>query len=171
MSRNDVAARRARAIALIAAGEIHSQSDLVKGLKRSGFIVTQATASRDLEEVGAVRVRNSDGELVYAMPSQESEALARSMPIPADLIVSVAPSANLAVIKTPPGGAQLLASSIDHIGLTHVIGTIAGDDTVLVISKKSNGGAELAKELLSYKKSAGAHSGKVHRKQTKRGRK
>lgn len=170
MSRNDVTARRAKAIALISTGAIHSQSDLVKGLKKAGFDVTQATASRDLEEVGAVRVRNSSGELVYAMPSQESEALARSMPVPAELILSVEPSANLAVIKTPPGGAQLLASSIDHIGLSHVIGTIAGDDTVLVISKKGNGGGELAKELLSYKKSVGRQSGKAQRKHAKRGR-
>ena len=152
MARNEVAARRARAIALIASGTIHSQDDLVSGLKRSGYVVTQATASRDLEEVGAVRVRNSQGDLVYAMPSDHDEALARSLPVPADLIISVESSGNLAVIKTPPGGAQLLASSIDHIGLSGVIGTIAGDDTVLVVSKKASGGAQLAKELLSYQR-------------------
>ena len=152
MARNDVAARRARAIVLIASGRIHSQDDLVAGLKKSGFAVTQATASRDLEEVGAVRVRNSQGDLVYTMPSDHDEALARSLPVPADLIISVESSGNLAVIKTPPGGAQLLASSIDHIGLSEVIGTIAGDDTVLVVSRKATGGAQLAKELRSYRK-------------------
>lgn len=152
MARNEVAARRARAIALIASGTIHSQEDLVAGLKKSGFSVTQATASRDLEDVGAIRVRNAQGDLVYAMPSDQDEALARSLPVPAELIISVESSANLAVVKTPPGGAQLLASSIDHIGLSAVIGTIAGDDTVLVVSKKASGGAQLAKELLSYRK-------------------
>ena len=87
------------------------------------------------------------------MPTTADEGLAKSMPVPADLILSVESSANLAVVKTPPGGAQLLASSIDHIGLSHVIGTIAGDDTVLVVSKKATGGAQLAKELSAYKKS------------------
>ena len=152
MARNEVAARRARVIALIASGTIHSQEDLVAGLKKSGFSVTQATASRDLDDVGAIRVRNAQGDLVYAMPSDQDEALARSLPVPAELIISVESSANLAVVKTPPGGAQLLASSIDHIGLSAVIGTIAGDDTVLVVSKKASGGAQLAKELLSYRK-------------------
>ena len=164
MARNEVAARRARAIALIASGTIHSQDDLVSGLKRSGYVVTQATASRDLEEVGAVRVRNSQGDLVYAMPSDHDEALARSLPVPADLIISVESSGNLAVIKTPPGGAQLLASSIDHIGLSGVIGTIAGDDTVLVVSKKASGGTQLAKELLSYqRKHLSTRTGAVRR--------
>ena len=163
MAKNDVAARRSKAIALIGSGVIHSQTDLVKGLKKSGFDVTQATASRDLEEVGAIRVRNSEGELVYSMPRDGAQALAQSMPVPADLILSVEGSANLAVVKTPPGGAQLLASSIDHIGLTHVIGTIAGDDTVLVVSKKASGGAQLAKELLSYKKSQALLAKKARR--------
>jgi transcriptional regulator of arginine metabolism len=77
--------------------------------------------------------------------------MARSMPLPGDLILSVESSANLAVVRTPPGGAQFLASSLDHSGLKSIIGTIAGDDTVLVVSRKAAGGAELAKELLSYR--------------------
>ena len=64
--------------------------------------------------------------------------------------VSVEASGNLAVVRTPPGGAQLLASSLDHAGIKEIIGTIAGDDTVLVVSRKASGGAELAKELLAY---------------------
>jgi arginine repressor len=66
------------------------------------------------------------------------------------LILSVDHSANLAVIHTPPGAAQFLASSLDHAGLTGVIGTIAGDDTIILVSKKATGGAHLAKELLAY---------------------
>jgi transcriptional regulator of arginine metabolism len=129
---------------------VHSQSDLVKLLKKAGFAVTQATASRDLEEVGAVRARNSFGELVYQIGASSDGAIAKSMPLPADLILSVEPSGNLAVVRTPPGGAQFLASSLDNSGMESIIGTIAGDDTVLVISRKSNGGADLAKELLSF---------------------
>jgi len=147
-----VSARRAKAISLIKAGVVHSQSDLVKLLKKAGFVVTQATASRDLEEVGAVRSRNASGELIYQLDSSSDDAIAKSMPLPSDLILSVEPSGNLAVVRTPPGGAQFLASALDNSGIKTIIGTIAGDDTVLVISKKSNGGADLAKELLSFGK-------------------
>lgn len=161
LNSNSVSARRAKAIALIKAGVIHSQSDLVKLLKKAGFEVTQATASRDLEELGAVRSRSESGELVYQLGTTVDGSIARSMPLPSDLILSVESSGNLAVVRTPPGGAQFLASSLDNSGLGNIIGTIAGDDTVLVVSKKSNGGAELAKELLTFggsKKSSGKKS-------------
>ena len=143
---SSVVARRAQAIALIKAGKISSQGDLVKELKKSGFVVTQATASRDLEEIGAVRGRNG-----YTIAESDNDSMARSMPLPGDLILSVESSGNLAVVRTPPGGAQFLASSLDHSGLKSIIGTIAGDDTVLVVSRKASGGGELAKELLSYR--------------------
>lgn len=145
-----VSARRAKAIALIQAGKVHSQSDLVTQLKNSGYTVTQATASRDLEEIGAVRARNKDGETTYQIRESSEDAIVRSTPLPAKLILSVDHSANLAVIHTPPGAAQFLASSLDHAGLTGVIGTIAGDDTIILVSKKATGGALLAKELLAY---------------------
>lgn len=155
---SSVTARRAKAISLIKAGLIHSQSDLVKHLKKAGFPVTQATASRDLEEIGAVRGRNSAGDSVYRISDTDDESISRTLPVPSDLIISVESSGNLAVVRTPPGGAQLLASSLDHSGISEIIGTIAGDDTVLVVSRKATGGAQLARELLAYgqnKKSRG----------------
>jgi len=147
---SSVTARRAKAIALIKAGLIHSQSDLVKQLKKAGFPVTQATASRDLEEIGAVRGRSNSGESVYQISDSDDESISRTMPVPSDLIISVEASGNLAVVRTPPGGAQLLASSLDHSGITEIIGTIAGDDTVLVVSRKASGGAQLARELRAF---------------------
>jgi transcriptional regulator of arginine metabolism len=151
-----VVARRSKAIALVKSGRIASQSDLVKELKKAGFPVTQATASRDLEEIGAVRGRGG-----YTIADSDDGSMARSMPLPGDLILSVESSGNLAVVRTPPGGAQFLASSLDHSGLKSIIGTIAGDDTVLVVSRKASGGAELAKELLSYRgKSYSSKKGK-----------
>lgn len=160
LNSTSVSARRAKAISLIKAGVVHSQSDLVKLLKKAGFAVTQATASRDLEEVGAVRSRNSAGELIYQIGTTSDGAISKSMPLPSDLILSVEPSGNLAVVRTPPGGAQFLASALDNSGIKSIIGTIAGDDTVLVISKKSNGGADLAKELLSFSKIANKSASK-----------
>ena len=153
MSTKSVSARRAKAISLIESGAVHSQSDLVVLLKKSGYQVTQATASRDLEEIGAVRARTKSGESVYQIPGGTDEALARVSPMPSKLILSVDYSANLAVIHTPPGAAQFVASSLDHADLTGVIGTIAGDDTIILVSKKATGGAQLAKELLAYSKS------------------
>jgi transcriptional regulator of arginine metabolism len=147
---NSVSARRLAAISAIGTGRIHSQEDLVQALKKAGYPVTQATASRDIEEIGAVRIRNQKGEMVYSIAEDSDSSLARSMPIPQELILSVDASGNLAVVRTPPGGAQLLASSLDHSGIKEIIGTIAGDDTVLVVSKSATGGSALARELLAF---------------------
>ncbi len=143
---NSVAARRAKVVSLIESGLIFSQSDLVKELKKAGYRVTQATASRDLEEIGAVR--GSEG---YRLASSSDDSLSRVL-TNEKLILSVESSGNLAVVRTPPGGAQLLASNLDHSGIKSIIGTIAGDDTVLVVSRKANGGADLAKELSGMSK-------------------
>lgn len=143
---NSVAARRAKVVSLIESGVILSQSDLVKELKKAGYRVTQATASRDLEEIGAVR--GSEG---YRLASSSDDSLSRVL-TNEKLILSVESSGNLAVVRTPPGGAQLLASNLDHSGIKSIIGTIAGDDTVLVVSRKANGGADLAKELSGMSK-------------------
>lgn len=150
--RTSASARRAKVISLVQSGLVHSQSDLVTLLEKAGYEVTQATASRDLEEIGALRGRDREGMAVYQMPTNESQSLSRVISLPSELILSIESSGNLAVIRTPPGGAQLLASALDgahaHGDLDSVIGTIAGDDTVLLISKKVAGGAALAKQLL-----------------------
>jgi transcriptional regulator of arginine metabolism len=156
----NVSARRARAISLIQSGIIHSQTDLVDQLKKSGFRVTQTTASRDLEEIGAVRGRNSHGDSVYQIRESSDDALTRINPVPSKLILSVDHSANLAVVHTPPGAAQFVASSLDHANLTGVSGTLAGDDTIILVSKKATGGAQLAKELLAF---ANAKNSRIHK--------
>jgi transcriptional regulator of arginine metabolism len=79
---NTVSARRSAAIAAISSGKIHSQDDLVQALKKAGYPVTQATASRDIEEIGAVRIRNQKGETVYSISEDSDSSLARSMPLP-----------------------------------------------------------------------------------------
>jgi transcriptional regulator of arginine metabolism len=151
ISSRSASSRRAKVVSLVAAGLVHSQSDLVELLVKNGFVVTQATASRDLEEIGAMRGRGKNGNTVYQLPSQSGDPLSGVISLPAELILSVESSGNLAVVNTPPGGAQLLASALDRASrngdLASVIGTIAGDDTVLLISRKSNGGAGLARQL------------------------
>jgi transcriptional regulator of arginine metabolism len=160
----NVSARRAKAISLIQAGLIHSQTDLVIQLKKSGFRVTQTTASRDLEEIGAIRGRDVNGESIYQIRGTSDDALSRVNPVPSKLILSVDHSANLVVVHTPPGAAQFVASSLDHANLTGVIGTLAGDDTIILVSKKATGGAQLAKELLVFANAKNSRSQKSGRK-------
>ena len=130
---------------LIRAGKIHSQADVVKELSSVGFDVTQATASRDLQELGAMRAKGANGQMQYVLGSS-GEDISR-----ANLILSIASSGNTVVIRTPPATAQFLASTLDAaiVGdeLPSAIGTIAGDDTVLVISARADGGDDLADEL------------------------
>lgn len=141
-------ARQQRIADLVRTTPIRSQTELARLLADQGLVVTQATLSRDLEELGATKVRRPDG-LVYAVDpdgaAMDPDRVARVL---ADLLVSAEPSANLVVLRTPPGGAHLLASAVDRAGMPDVIGTVAGDDTVLVISRRANGGAALARQLV-----------------------
>ena len=131
--------------ALIRSGKIHSQADLVRELKSRGLEVTQATASRDLQELGAMRSKSSDGEMRYILDG------GLTAPANGTLVLSLASSANTVVLRTPPAAAQFVASTLDALiaaqELPQAIGTIAGDDTVLVIAATATGGAPLAKRL------------------------
>lgn len=145
------AGRQARIVALLSATAVHSQSELAALLADEGIEVTQATLSRDLEELGAVKLRGADGGVgSYVVPEDGSpvrgvaggtDRLARLL---SDLLVSTDSSANLAVLRTPPGAAHYLASAIDRASLTEVVGTIAGDDTIFVIAREPMTGAQLA---------------------------
>jgi transcriptional regulator of arginine metabolism len=148
-------ARQARIAELITAGPVTSQTQLAALLAESGIEVTQATLSRDLEELGAVKLRGSDGAPAsYVLPPEnaplrpaQSPAPARLTRLLAELLTGADGSANLAVLRTPPGAAQFLASALDKVALPDVLGTIAGDDTVLVISRDPDGGPALAARL------------------------
>ncbi|MEP6761681.1 MAG: arginine repressor [Sporichthyaceae bacterium] len=152
-------ARHRRIVELLETRRVHSQGELARLLADDGVAVTQTTLSRDLDELGAVKIRDSDGDLVYAVPAEGGDTTPRLAPVTgengarlgrlaAELLVSADSSANLAVLRTPPGAAQFLASAIDRSGSTDVLGTIAGDDTVLLISRDPAGGAALAARLL-----------------------
>ena len=144
-------ARRSLVIRLVDDALIHSQSDLVRELGKLGYVVTQATASRDLEELGAVRGKDNSGVFRYQFVSAPQSSKSRGV---SELIASVESSGNLAVVKTPPGAAQLLAGNLDRAmksgKLNSAIGTIAGDDTVLIVAKSASGGSSLAKEINKY---------------------
>jgi transcriptional regulator of arginine metabolism len=152
------AARHQRIVELLARHPVRSQPELARLLSDDGLVVTQATLSRDLDDLGAVKVRDGEGALVYAVPGEGgdrtprppagSAADARLARLCEELLVSAEPSANLVVARTPPGAAQFLASAIDHAELPALLGTIAGDDTVLLICRDPEGGAAVARSLL-----------------------
>ena len=174
------AARHAQIAAILTRGDppVRSQEELAERLAQRGIRVTQTTLSRDLEEIGAVRLRGAGGALIYALPGEaggpgslpgglgdagaqaaEPAALPEAGPglpdpsgrlarVAGELLVAAEASANLVVLRTPAGAAQFLASSIDHAAWPSILGTVAGDDTVLVVARDPAGGAELAHTLL-----------------------
>ena len=126
-------------------------------LAADGFAVIQATLSRDLDELGAVKVTTERGDQVYAVPAEggdtraqapDTESVARLAKVAQDVLVGVDSSANIVVLRTPPGGAQYLASAIDRSDWPDVIGTVAGDDTVILITRAATGGAAVATAIL-----------------------
>ena len=175
------AARHAKIAAILSqpTEPVRSQEELADRLAAIGIRVTQATLSRDLDELGAVRLRGRGGALVYAMPPDPAEmpvtaaddemfrhaaaavagiagytagtpaaAAAGLAKVSADLLLSAEASGNLVVLRTPPGAAQLMASMIDRTAMHAVLGTVAGDDTVLVVARDPAGGDNLANLLL-----------------------
>ncbi|WP_323791265.1 arginine repressor [Nocardioides sp.] len=160
-------ARHQRIIELVTHHEVHSQTELADLLATEGLRVTQATLSRDLVELDALKVRSASGSLVYAVPGEGGDrrltspgetaaALNRLGRLCGELLVSADASANLVVLRTPPGAAQFLGSAFDKAELPDVLGTIAGDDTVLVIGRDPAGGDALARRILALAASSPA---------------
>lgn len=158
------AARQARIVELVASRPVRSQAELLSLLETEGIDTTQATLSRDLDELGAIKLRGADGGTsVYVIPEDGSPGcytltrppqggtgrLARLL---GDLLVSADSSGNLAVLRTPPGAAQFVASALDRAALHDVVGTIAGDDTLLVVAREPLTGAELADRLTQLRR-------------------
>lgn len=153
-------ARHARIIELLRTRPVRSQGELARLLEGAGVTVTQATLSRDLEDLGAVKVRSAGGGLVYAVPEDNGPAAgdgiaARLARLCEELLISAEGSANLVVVKTPPGGAQLLASALDRAAWPTVLGTVAGDDTVLVVCGAAKGGPAVAGRLVALAEGRG----------------
>jgi len=156
-------ARLARIVALIRDRVVRSQTELAELLAAEGLAVTQATLSRDLEELGAVKVRGTDGSAaVYVVPEEGTGPLRTAEQAPErlrrllrELLTGADASGNLVVLRTPPGAAQFLASAFDRSGLPQVVGTIAGDDTILLVARDpgpyvASAGTALASQLLEW---------------------
>ncbi|HEY9410726.1 MAG TPA: arginine repressor [Jiangellaceae bacterium] len=152
-------ARHQRIAEILGHSAVRSQTELAGLLAADGIEVTQGTLSRDLDELSAVKVRGAGGGLVYALPGEGGDRTpragekavidARLVRVCEEILVSARASANLVVLRTPPGAAQYLASAIDHAAHASILGTIAGDDTVLVITTDPSGGDAVAAWFLS----------------------
>ncbi|WP_104179890.1 arginine repressor [Arthrobacter sp. B0490] len=151
--------RLARITDLLTARSVRSQVELAALLAADGVQVNQGTLSRDLVELGVVRVRGADGALIYAVPVEgggrhvhsgvSQEILdARLAKLCNELLVTAESSGNIVILRTPPGAANFLALAIDHSVMPSILGTIAGDDTVMLVSRDPAGGAAVAERFL-----------------------
>ena len=143
-------ARQQALAALLRTRRVSSQALVLEHLRGQGFHATQATISRDLDDLGAVKVRGPDGRLVYALPEPGNGGGTGSDEVRRMLgawLLAVVPSGNLVVLRTPPGHAGALASTLDRAGIAGVAGTVAGDDTVLVVCTERTPGRVLARQL------------------------
>ena len=159
-------ARQARIREILSTASVGSQAELVNILADEGFHVSQGTLSRDLLDVGAVRVRGANGTgYVYRLLADGEDPAALSRPrasaagepeawggklaqLCTQLLVAADSSANMAVLHTPPGAANFLAQAIDRAAIPLILGTVAGDDTVLVITREPHGGDDVARRFL-----------------------
>ncbi|GAA5059753.1 arginine repressor [Nocardia callitridis] len=148
------AGRQSRIVQLLSANAVRSQTELGTLLASEGIETTQATLSRDLDELGAVKLRAADGGAgVYVVPEDGSPVRGvtggtdRLSKLLGDLLVSTDASGNIAVLRTPPGAAHYLASALDRAALPFVVGTIAGDDTIAVIAREPLTGLQLAAKI------------------------
>ena len=142
--------RQHRIARLLEEQVVSSQPQVVDLLAAEGVHATQATVSRDLEELGAVKVRIPGGSMAYAIPEHAKEGHAPDdhlRRVMGEFVVEVAHSINLVVLRTPPGSAHVVASAIDRAGLADVLGTVAGDDTIVLVCSEQAGGAVVAGDL------------------------
>jgi transcriptional regulator of arginine metabolism len=135
---------------LLAQHAVSSQEQLVDLLAQEGVGATQATVSRDLDDLGAIKVRASGGDPIYAIPELPKDQRAPDdhlRRVFGDWVVEIAASGNIVVLRTPPGSAHVVGSALDRAGLPSVLGTVAGDDTLMVVVRDDVGGAAVAAQM------------------------
>jgi transcriptional regulator of arginine metabolism len=137
-------------VKLIEQHVVHNQMELVELLAAESVTATQATVSRDLDDLGAIKVRVPGGESAYAIPELPKDQVAPEdhlRRVLGDWVVEVASSANLVVLRTPPGSAHVVGSALDRAGLEGILGTVAGDDTLILVADEDLGGRAVARRL------------------------
>lgn len=134
--------RQHRIARILTEEAVSSQSQLVELLAAAEITATQATVSRDLEEMGAIKVRAPGGATVYAIPELPTDQIAPEdhlRRVLGEWLVEIDRSGDLVVMRTPPGSAHVVASALDRANLANMLGTVAGDDTLLAIATEGDG--------------------------------
>ncbi|MCB0978962.1 MAG: arginine repressor [Acidimicrobiales bacterium] len=138
---------------LLSSHQVTSQEHLVSLLAANGCAATQATVSRDLDDLGAIKVRAADGvDSIYAIPELPKDQRAPEdhlRRVLVEWVVEIVPSGNLVVLRTPPGHANVVGAALDRSGWSEVVGTVAGDDTIIVVAAEGTTGRQLASKLQS----------------------
>ena len=142
--------RQSAVAQIISESDVTSHTQLVRSLKKLGIVATQATVSRDLEELGAVKVRTSNGETAYAIPEFEPERIApldQLRRVLSEWVADIQISDPIVIIRTPPGCAHVVASALDRSRIEGLAGTVAGDDTMFCVASANYGAKKLATHL------------------------
>lgn len=137
---------------ILQSNSVYSQSQLVELLSGEGVVATQATVSRDLDELGAIKVKSGGGQSIYAipeLPKDQSSTQDHLKRVLSDWVVDVVASSVFVMVRTPPGCAHVVASALDRSQMDGFLGTVAGDDTVLILADESIGGVGLAQKIAS----------------------
>ena len=155
--------RRQRAIlTLVATRPVHSQDELVALLDSQGFAATQATVSRDIKELGLVKVPikmnggDDDALFKYVVPNATVNYVSRLHRVVAELAQTITGSVNMIVIKTPPGSAMMIASAVDEAAWPEILGTMGGDDTVMIVVRSAEEMPVIKQRFLDLKGSSAA---------------
>ena len=142
--------RQNEIMSLISENEIETQEELLDALSERGFKVTQATISRDMREMGLVKVTGSGGRYKYAMPYREENSISSKFRgLLAETVEKVDRAGNITVVKTFSGMAQGVAAAIDSMGRDDVVGSVAGDDTIIIVMRTNEAAGALADDLLA----------------------
>ena len=142
--------RQYRIAKILQSQQVAAQVELVTLLAEDGIIATQATVSRDLDELGAIKVKGFEGESVYAipeLPKDQSSTFDHLKRVMGEWVVEISVSGNLVILRTPPGCAHVVASALDRSRIDGLLGTVAGDDTLLAIADQPTSGHILAKRM------------------------
>lgn len=141
--------RQSRIIKIVKSTPIHTHEELIELLMREGFKVTQATVSRDIKELGLIKVPAPDGSSVYSIPETAPDTSAARIGMVADSIKTVTAALHTVVINTYPGMASAIAASLDSVMKDDILGSIAGDDTVLVITESPEAASGVCAKIRS----------------------
>ena len=138
--------RQNKIISIVKSKRVHTHDELIDLLRADGYNVTQATVSRDIKELGLIKIPAGDGSQIYSLPEPATENIAR-MDLVSDSVKNVVAAMHTVVINTYPGMASAVAAAVDGAMRRYILGSIAGDDTVLIITADPDQAAELSKRI------------------------